>query len=98
MKSKQDFNQYHLENSQVYELFKKFTFQVIRRGLNNFSAESIINQIRWFTEVETVGDEFKINNDYKPHYSRKFMKDFPEFEGFFRTRKSVADDNYTHDF
>jgi len=92
MKTKEQFQEYHEANPKVYELFCKFTNQVINRGFKNFSAESIINQIRWFTSIETTGDVFKINDHYKPHYSRKFMKDNPQHEGFFRTRSSVADE------
>ena len=91
MKTIDNFKKYHEENPRVYDLFSEFTYQVINRGFKNFSSESIINQIRWFTSVETVGDVYKVNNDYKPYYSRKFMSDNPQYEGFFRTRLSVAD-------
>jgi hypothetical protein len=91
MKTKEQFQKYNEQNPKVYELFCKFTNQVINKGFKNFSAESIINQIRWFTSIETTGNSFKINNDLKPYYARQFMKDNPQYEGFFRTRASIAD-------
>ena len=47
------FNQYHRDNPQVYELFKRFTFMAIKRGHNRLSAWMIANRIRWETSIET---------------------------------------------
>jgi hypothetical protein len=88
-KSKADFLKFHEENPRVYQLFCYFTHKVIKTGRNKYSAEAIFNQIRWYTTIETRGDEYKINNDYKPYYSRMYMKDH-KCE-IFRTRASVAD-------
>jgi hypothetical protein len=82
---------FHKENPAVYDLFKQFTFQVIRAGFSSYSAEAIINQIRWHTSVVTTDCDFKINNDYKPFYSRLFMSDHPEYDDFFKLRRSKAD-------
>jgi hypothetical protein len=82
---------FHRENPAVYDLFKRFTFEVIRAGFDHYSTEAIINQIRWHTSVVTTDWDFKINNDYKPFYSRLFMLDHPEYDEFFRLRRSKAD-------
>ena len=81
------FEQYDRENPHVYELVKRYTFDVIASGKKHFSMASIIERIRWFTEIETTGDPFKINQNYQTYYGRKFMQEFPQHEGFFRTRK-----------
>jgi len=84
----QRFNQYHKDNPQVYELFKKFTFMAIRRGHNRLSAWMIANRIRWETSIETFSvDEYKISNDYIALYARMFMSDHPEYNGFFRIKE-----------
>lgn len=80
------FEVFHAENPHIYELVKKYTFEVIRAGREHFSMISIFERIRWFTTVETTGDEFKINQNFATYYGRKFMDDYPEHEGFFRTR------------
>jgi hypothetical protein len=79
--------QFDKENPQVYTLFKQFTFEAIQAGRKVLSAELIINRIRWETEVVTTGDTYKINQNWKPYYARKFMQDFPEYRDFFRTRR-----------
>ena len=82
---------YHKENPQVYEAFKKFTFQAIRHGKKNLGSKMVFERIRWYTAVEARSDSFKLNNNYHAYYARKFMKEYPEYKGFFRTRKSQFD-------
>lgn len=82
------FNQYHRDNPQVYELFKRFTFMAIKRGHNRLSAWMIANRIRWETSIETFSvDEYKISNDYIALYARMFMREHPEYDGFFKTKE-----------
>ena len=95
--SEQKFIIFHEANPEVYELFKKFTFQAMNRGHKHLSAEMIINRIRWETKVVTTDEaiktigKLKINNDYKPFYSRLFIVEHPQHKDFFRLRQSVAD-------
>ena len=77
---------WHKMNPHVYELFKRFTLDVIRRGHRNYSSKAIFERIRWHTEIETTGEEFKMSNNYTPYYARLFMHDFPEHKEFFRTK------------
>ena len=84
------FPKYHQENPQIYEAFKRVTFEAIKLGHTRFSAEFVFNVIRWKTDV-TADDDFKVNNNYKPFYSRMFMNEFPEFKGIFNLRKSKFD-------
>lgn len=86
------FWEYHRANPQVYELFKRFTFEKINRGAQHLGASAVAERIRWETSLNTEGDEFKINNNYRAYYARLFMRDFPEHEGFFRVRRSAADE------
>ena len=44
----------------------------------------IVNRIRWETDVMTTDKDYKINNDYKPFYSRLFMAEHKQYENFFR--------------
>ena len=84
--ARQRWLEWHRSNPQVYELFKEFTFQAIRRGHRRLSAWLVVNRIRWETAVETSGGDFKISNDFIAYYARLFMDENPEFRGFFRTK------------
>jgi hypothetical protein len=77
---------FHRDNPRVYELFKKFTKQVIDRGYLRHSARDIIHRIRWETTIVTSDEEFKINDHYSPYYARMWMNDHPQYPDFFATR------------
>jgi hypothetical protein len=77
---------WHAANPQVYDLFKRFTFEAIDRGHRKLSAWLIVNRIRWETTVETMGGDFKISNNFIAYYARLFMDEHPEYRGFFRTK------------
>jgi hypothetical protein len=92
IKNLNKYKEYDERNPQIYEMFKRFTMEAVRRGRTKFSAEAVINRIRWETMI-AGDDEFKINNDIKPYYSRKFMSEFPKLEGFFQVRRSKVDED-----
>lgn len=78
--------EYHRQNPQVYELVEKFTFEVINRGKATYSINAIFERIRWHSEIETDGEEFKLSNNHRAYYARLFMHYHPEHEGFFKTK------------
>lgn len=78
---------FHSENPHVYALFDKFTWQIIRAGFLNYSADAVFHRIRWFTHIETGDPTFKINNNHCAYYSRMWMENNPNHDGFFRTRE-----------
>jgi hypothetical protein len=84
---KHEWWEWHKANPHVYELFKRFTWQAINSGHKHLSAWLIVNRIRWETSIETKGDDFKISNDFIAFYSRLFMHEFPQYQGFFRTKQ-----------
>tara|TARA_E500000318_G_C3532556_1_gene201212 strand:+ start:666 stop:977 length:312 start_codon:yes stop_codon:yes gene_type:complete len=77
---------WHKENPEFYELFKKFTFQAIRKGHRKLSAWLIVNRIRWEAMIVTTGNEYKISNDFIALYARLFMHEHPDYKGFFKTK------------
>ena len=85
-KIKQDWWEYHRSNTHVYDMFEKFTLDVINAGHANFSAKAIFERMRWETAIETNDPDFKLQNNFTAYYSRYFMNQHPEFDGFFRTR------------
>jgi hypothetical protein len=93
----EDFLSFHHANPQVWELFKKYTFQALRVGHRRYSSRTILHLIRWHEDVETVGagklfdgTELKINNNHSPWYARVFMTVYPEWSGFFRNRELLS--------
>jgi hypothetical protein len=78
----------------VRNLFIRFSLELIERGFSNYSAQAIMERIRWETDEADVDGRstFKINNNYVAWYARKFMEAYYEHDGFFRTRHRVSGD------
>jgi len=81
---------YHRAHPEVYQRFVRFTLEVIEAGREHYSAQAIVERIRWETEIQGGGD-FKLPNAHVAFYSRLFMEDHPRHDGFFRTAQSDAD-------
>ena len=50
-----------------------------------YSAKAIFHRIRWESMISGEGD-YKIDDGWISHYARKFIDDFPQHSGFFKTR------------
>ena len=84
---KEKFIEWNRANPEVYVLFKRFSFEAINKGHKRLSAWMIANRIRWETTVVTKGNDYKISNDFIALFARKFMEEYPEYDGFFKTKK-----------
>ncbi len=84
---------FHDEHPKVWELFARFTFQRINIGFKHYSVNAVFEAIRW--EADEVGGDgqstFKLNNNYRAFYARRFMRMNPEHAGFFRTRRQTSE-------
>lgn len=83
---------FHKENPKVWDLFEKFTLDRISKGFNHYSVNSIFEQIRWETDQadKSGRSKFKINNNHRPFYARRFMRKYEGHDGFFRTREQFS--------
>lgn len=86
-------SEYHKRHPEVWDLFVSFSFQMINKGYKNYSAKAVFERIRWEKDAGGNGiTEFKIGNNHPSFYARRFMKMYPEYDGFFRTRKQTSED------
>lgn len=79
------FWKFYQEHPDVYELFDRFTWQLIKRGYDRGSAKLIFERIRWETMFRAPGP-VKINNNFTSRYARLWEHKNPEHKGFFRHR------------
>lgn len=84
---KATFLRWDAANPAVREAFDRYTHEAIRAGRVRLSHWLIINRVRWYTHIETVGDDFKIGNDMIAFYARFFMHKNPNHRGFFGIRR-----------
>jgi hypothetical protein len=81
-----NFWEYHAANPHVWDLLVKYAKQIKSAGLRRYGVGAIFERIRWHLNVETKGDEFKLNNNYRSCYARLLVLRHPEFKDFFSTR------------
>jgi hypothetical protein len=81
-----NFKKYDEENPRIWIEFIKYSKEAKTKGFQNYSAKGIFEIIRWNTTAKG-NDSFKLNNNYHADYARKMMKEYPEFDGFFRIRE-----------
>ena len=80
------FRQWHSENPQIYQQFKKLAYEMLSTGRKRYSARTIIEVMRWHYDLNTRGDTFEINDNFTPIYVRLLIYHHPEFNDFFELR------------
>lgn len=84
---------YHEANPHIWKAFERKTFEALNRGFSHYGAQVLFELLRWETGVGSDGkDGFKLNNNWVAYYARLFEARYPEHKGFFRNRRSRADD------
>lgn len=76
---------FHRAHPEVYDLFDRFTRQLIHAGYGHGSAKLIFERIRWETMFRAPGP-VKINNNFTSRYARLWEHRNPNRHGFFRRR------------
>lgn len=81
------FIKFHDENRHILRLYVRFADELLAAGREKASIALLTERIRWETLVQTVGDQFKINNNFRAHYAR-ILNAMPRFAGMFATRET----------
>ena len=83
--TEENFKLHDEKNPLIWERFVLYAKEVAKHK-EYFSAKAIFHRIRWDTAIGELDSEFKISDGWISHYARKFMKEYPEYEGFFQTK------------
>lgn len=83
------FQEYHKKNPDVYKHFVRITREAKTKGKDHLSIWLVANVVRWYVYMETddPNSEFKISNDYLSRYARLIMKQEPDLQGIFKTKR-----------
>lgn len=90
--SVEKFAQYHADNPHVYAILERFALEAYAAGRPRIGIGLLTERVRWYTTVETTGDPFKINNNWRAFYVRLLLRDHPELADLFELRTSKADE------
>lgn len=84
--AQQKFEEYHRQNPHVLDALIRMTDQAVAKGHKRLGIELLFNVLRWESMISTVGDEYKMNNNYKSRYVRLIEEVRPDLVGVFNKR------------
>jgi hypothetical protein len=91
MKTAAEFEEFLSHNPEIWAHFVRYSFEVINAGMSRCSVDSVTERIRWYSNIEVRStDEFRLNNDYRPHFARKWVREFPDYATCLKPGKRVV--------
>lgn len=74
-------------NREIYREFENRALRMARIGRNRYSAKTIVEVMRWETDLREKNNLFKINNNYTAGMARLWMATHGEtYPKFFQLR------------
>lgn len=79
---------WYAANTHIYKAFERMALRMASSGRTKYSARTIIENIRWRTDLRDKQATFKINGNNVPGMARLFMETHGErFPKFFELRE-----------
>lgn len=80
------FELFDRQNPEVYRELVGLSLQW-RREHRKCGIGMLFEVLRWNRGLQTAGDDFKLNNNFRSRYVRKLIAEHPELDGFFELRE-----------
>jgi hypothetical protein len=85
------FEEFHAAHPEVYTYLLALAREVRHKGYKRYGIGALWERLRWHFQIEeALGEDFKLNNDFRSRYARKLMQEQPELDGFFEIRELQA--------
>ena len=91
---RQKYERFNDSNPWVFQALAHMAIDLKARGVEHYGIAALFEVLRYQHTMNTTDDSspFKLSNSYRAFYARDIMQRFPELDGFFVTRPSIADD------
>ena len=73
-------------NPHVWNFFVALCLEIKRKGARQWSSKAAFEVMRYLATLQSVGEDFKLPNDFTSRFARRAMQEVPELEGFFELR------------
>lgn len=73
-------------NPHVWRTFVSLCLDMKRRGLRQWSSKAAFEVMRYMATLQSIGENFKLPNDYTSRFARRAIREHPELAGFFELR------------
>lgn len=81
------FREFHSKNPHVYQRLVELARELRAKGYKRAGIGMLYEVLRWQTMIKTVGEDYKLNDNYRSRYARLIMEKEPDLEGFFEKRR-----------
>lgn len=81
------FHKFNFNNPDVYFRLREMAMKLKQRGHKQYGIAALFEAMRFHQALETTDPDFKLNHNYRALYARQLMKQEPELDGFFKTRR-----------
>lgn len=89
----QRFERFDAANPRVFQTLRELAYEWIEQtGRRKLAIATLFEVARWRIAIQTTGEPFRLNNDFRSWYARKLMREVPDLDGVFELRRSVADE------
>lgn len=78
---------FHQNNAHVYRALVGLARQLKWAGRQHFGIGALFERLRFEAALQTWGDGFKLNNNYRSRYARLIMQQEPDLDDFFECRE-----------
>jgi hypothetical protein len=85
------FREFHEHNPEVYRMLVEMAREAKARGRKRYGIGALWEVLRWRRDVETHGDRWKLNNDFRAPMARLIERQEPDLRGFFLMRRTDAE-------
>lgn len=84
------FDAFHAANPWVADVLEQMTTARLAAGNRKVGVGMLFEVLRWQAGFVTVGDDFRLNNNYRSRYARLLIDRHPEWADVFETRELRA--------
>jgi hypothetical protein len=85
------FERFDRENPHVYPHLRRLALEARDAGLQRIGVRMLWEVMRWHVAIETRDPSgLKLNDHYTSRYVRKLIREHPELDGLFETRRLRA--------
>ena len=86
---RQAWERFHAANPHVFDLFERFALEAAAKGAGRIGGRLIWERLRWELQVETQGEDWRLNDHHVPFCCRLFISRHPEHRRLFQLRGGV---------
>lgn len=89
------FEEFHAANPAIYKTLRWLARDwLTRTNGRKIGFPALYERARWELGLRSDGDQFLLNNNYRPYYSRLLMAQEADLAGVFETRRSDEADGW----